>query len=401
MPKACTFPTGWRVAALASALLASPALAAAPSGPELADWLSRNTDLPAAQVAIVAPEDVYSLQPLGPRLPDGQVIALVRTEVLAADWGAAHGFQSWEAHLMFDCKGGRVRILKSTVYPEPNRQGAAKVESAGGDWFTPKSPEPAVRLLAAACDASFVWPLRSKLASTAPAKAPEAAPAKVVAEAPAAQPKAETRPVLTASPATAPPAATPRAAPAGPYAIQIVYTSSEAGARYSLAQARTTLGPVATGLSDVMQSSEFGRHKRPRLTGYLSGFADAGSAQRACETLLKAKQDCVVRPALPEAAASAGPSPVAAQPRAAAFFVQVARGPSEAGAKKALAQGRATLGPLAETLTDATDEARLGRRRRYTARLTGFATAAAAGEACSKLVSAGQSCFARAEGAQP
>jgi hypothetical protein len=56
---------------------------------------------------------------------------------------------------------------------------------------------------------------------------------------------------------------------------------------------------------------------------------------------------------------------------------------------------------LAETLTDATDEARLGRRRRYTARLTGFPTAAAAAEACGKLASAGQACFARAEGERP
>jgi hypothetical protein len=376
--------------------MAAPALAAPPSRPELAEWLSRNTDVPAAQVAIVAPEDVYSLQPLGPSLPDGEVIALVRTEVLAADWGAAHGFQSWEAHLMFDCRAGRVRILKSTVYPEPNRKGAAKVESAGGDWFAPKPSEPAAQLLAAACDASFVWPLRSQLA----AKAPDAGP-KIVVEAPPTQPKSETPPMLTVSAAAASPAPTPRTDQAGKYAVQIVYTSSEAGARHALAQARAKLGPIAAGLSDVMQRSEFGRHKRLRLTGYLSGFGDAASAQAACEALLKAKQDCVARLAPSEPAGSAVPTTIAAEPQAGTYFVQVARGPSEAAAKKALAQARATLGPLAESLTDATDEARLGQRRRYTARLMGFATAEAAGEACSKLASAGQACFARPQGPQP
>jgi hypothetical protein len=386
-------PTGRCLAALASALLATPVLAAPRSGPELADWLSRNTDLPAAQVAIVAPEDVYSLQQLGPSLPTGEVIALVRTEVLAADWGKAHGFQSWEANLMFDCRGGRVKILRSTVYPEPNRQGAAKVESTGGDWFAPKSPEPAAQLLAAACDRSFVWPLRAIPAATTPA--------------PARVPKSENLPVvITSAPsdddakaASASPAP-PRPA-AGQYALQIVYGPSEADARKILADARTTLGPAAAGLDDVMQRSEFGRHKSPRHTGYLSGFADAAAAQRACETLLKAGHDCVVRPAPPATAASAVPSPVAAEPPAAAYSVQVARGPSEAGAKKALAQARKTLGPMAETLTDATDAAQLRHRRRYIARLTGFPTAAAADEACRKLSSAGQDCFARAEPAQP
>jgi len=412
---------GWRLAALVSALLATPALAAPPSQAELAVWLARNTDLPAAQVAILTAEDVYSLQQLGPSLPTGEVITLVRTEVLAESWGKAHGFRSWDANLMFDCHGGRVKILKSTVYPEQNRQGAGRVESTGGDWFAPKSPEPAAQLLAAACDPHFVWPLRATLAAAAPAKMADAAPAKAATRAPL-QPKSEPTPAPTASipaviVASAPSPAAPEVSPstskadaktapasppsaaAGQYAVQIVYGPSEADARKMLAQARTTLGPSAAGLSDVVQSSEFGRHKRPRRTGYLSGFADAAAAQQACETLLKAKQGCAVRPAPPEAAASA--AAVAAEPLASAYFVQVARGPSEAGAKKALAQARKTLGPLAEPLTDATDEAQRGHRRRYIARLTGFPTEAAANEACKKLSSAGQDCFAHPEDAQP
>src|SRR5512143_3722105 len=87
-------------------LASSPALAAPPTGPDLARWLASNTDIPASQVAIAGPDLVYSLVPLGPPAPTGEVIALVRTEPLTAEWGAAHGFQSWEAHLLFDCAKG-------------------------------------------------------------------------------------------------------------------------------------------------------------------------------------------------------------------------------------------------------------------------------------------------------
>src|SRR5438270_13479461 len=91
-------------AALAAAGLAQPALAAPslPAGGELAAWLAHNTDLPASQIAIVGPDNVYSLEPLGARSATGEALVLVRTEPLAADWGPAHGFQSWDANLLID-----------------------------------------------------------------------------------------------------------------------------------------------------------------------------------------------------------------------------------------------------------------------------------------------------------
>lgn len=146
---------------LAAALCSAPALAASPQAVDLAAWVSSNTDLPPAQVAIAGPEVVYSLEPLGPRLPTGEVLALVRTEAVSPDWRATHQFQSWDAHLLFDCPGGRVRVLRSASYAERDRRGIARADKRGDEWFSPTTDTPAATLLAAACDASFEWPLRA------------------------------------------------------------------------------------------------------------------------------------------------------------------------------------------------------------------------------------------------
>jgi len=161
---------------VAAALWAAPAVAASSPTVDQAGWVKANTDLVVSQVAIAGPENVYSLEPIGPRLPTGEVLALVRTEAVSADWRAAHRFQSWDAHLLFDCQGGRVRVLRSASYLERDRQGPAKADERGDGWFTPEAETPAASLLAAACDAKFKWPLRESAATpTAQPAAPEIA----------------------------------------------------------------------------------------------------------------------------------------------------------------------------------------------------------------------------------
>lgn len=157
-------------ALLMSALLGAPALAAAPPTLELAAWVRSNTDLSVSQVAIAGPENVYSLEQLGPRLPTGEVLALVRTEAVSDSWRDAHQFQSWDAHMLMDCQGGRVRVLRSASYAERDRVGPAKADQRGDAWFEPQAETPAATLLAAACDANFSWPLRGSPAA-APSKA--------------------------------------------------------------------------------------------------------------------------------------------------------------------------------------------------------------------------------------
>lgn len=161
------------LAMLAAAVFGGPAMAA-PAGQELAAWVAEHTDLPVAQVALAGPENVYSVEPLGPPAATGEVIARVRTEAVDARWSAAHKFQSWEAHALFDCAGKRVRIIRSASYSERNLKGEAKADDLGGSWFAPKPNEPAATLLAAACDRAFAWPLRA--AAQPPAPAVEAPP---------------------------------------------------------------------------------------------------------------------------------------------------------------------------------------------------------------------------------
>jgi hypothetical protein len=197
---------------LATALFGGPALAAAPeqesAGLQLAAWVAETTDMPAAQIAIVGQQNVYSVEPLGPPAATGAVIARVRTEAVDDQWSAAHDFQSWEAHALFDCAGKRMRIIRSASYAEPNLKGEAKVDDLGGAWFAPRPAEPAAVLLAAACDRNFAWPLRAAAQPAAPDPAPLL---KAKLEAPvAAAEAAQAEPAPSTKPAPIPPAAQPR-----------------------------------------------------------------------------------------------------------------------------------------------------------------------------------------------
>jgi hypothetical protein len=306
MTAACNRSMFRRLAFLSAALFPLCALAAepaaAPAG-RLTEWLTRNTDLAVQQVVIAGPQNVYTLEPLGPRAVSGELMALVRTESLSPDWRAAHGFRSWDANMVFDCAGRRMRVVRSAAYPEPNRSGRASVEAPDPAWFAPKPGEPAARLFAAACDESFVWPLRAEAADPGAAREPAAAPASATPAAPAAaevQARAQPAGPQASSPPTAQtaaeaqPAATATApAVARRFAVQLARGPIEDGAKRALVKARAALGPAADGLVDVTEESHVGR--RRRYTALLTGFSDADSAAAACAVLVKAGQACLTR----------------------------------------------------------------------------------------------------------
>ncbi len=350
--------------ALAFALAATPALATAPA--DLPAWLAANTDIPAAQVVIPGPEHVYSLEPLGARTPAGEVIALVRAEPLAADWGASRGFQSWDAHILFDCAAGRLRQIRAATYPRGNRKGSPRSEPAAADWTTPAADQPAARLLAAACDPAFVWALRQ----------PRTPPPVALAAAPPPQ----------APPPAAPPPAAPPAVKG--YALQLARGSSQEGALRALRAARKTLGPLARDLADTTEVTAM--PAGPRYTTRLAGFPDLAAAQSACNTLRKAGQDC-----FPWQPGAEPPAPPLAAAAPSGFVVQLAQGPSEDGAQRALRAARKALEPAGRRLTAVTQTTQVGDQPVYIALLGGFQTAGEAARACAALTRAGQSCFAR------
>jgi len=325
--------------ALLAALFPGAALAGPPAGSALAAWVSQTTDLMPSQIAVVGPENVYSLEPLGPPSPTGEVIVLVRTEAYDNGWGRAHGFQSWEANLLIDCKRSRLKVIRSASYPDRNRQGRPVVASPDADWSTPKPSEPDSRLVAAACDPAFAWPLRgvplpAKVSTPRKSIDPAAAsPLPQVVELPPLPQPAEKAAVKSDKPdaktddkaapiqqvvdiapeAAAPSASPPRAAavakPGGRYFLQITRGPSEAAARKALDKARETLGPLAEGLTVRLDMTDISGRKR--FTARLEGLASAQAAEDACNKLVKAKQSCFFRPLAPPAQtrAKAGSAP--------------------------------------------------------------------------------------------
>lgn len=357
--------------ALAAGFVAAPA-AAALSKPEVAAWLAANTDMTAAQVVIAGPDSVYSLEPLGPPTSAGEVVVLVRAETIARD---TNRFASWDAHLLFDCFGGRVRAIRSAAYPRPNRKGAPKAEAASDDWTKPQAPEPAAQLLAAACDPAFAWPLRT-------------------AEAPAPTPVLVPLPPTPLPPPRSAPQTISPPAPGPTYAVQIARGPSQEGAQRALKAARKTLGPLGRELTDTTEVTSLGKHQR--YTVRLAGFRDGAAAAEACRKLVEAGQECFPWQETADAPAAAEPAPPA---RPSGYAVQIARGPSEEGAHKALKAARKALGASGEKLAATAELSHVGSRRRYTALLSGFPSAAEAARACATLTAAGQTCFTvRADG---
>ena len=267
---------------LAVALSPAPAFAA----PDMAKWLAENTDMSPAQVVMIGPESVYSLEPLGAPTATREVIAHVRTEPLTQDWAKAHGFASWDAHMLFDCALGRLRLIRSATYPQPNLKGSPKVAAEQEDWLSPEPAEPAAKLLAAACDPQFAWPLRS--AGTA--LAAKATPAPQV--------------VAVAPPRTAPSAVPIPAPPAAPasFAVQLGRGPSKEGARVAIRRARKALGPLAADLTDTIETARVPKGRR--YIAVLSGFPTAPAAAEACRQLTELGRPCFTR--LAPASAAAG-----------------------------------------------------------------------------------------------
>jgi hypothetical protein len=421
----------WRMLAHATIGLAlvapQPALAATPAAADLATWVARNTDLDSAQVALVDEEKVYSVEPLGGLMPTGEIIVLVRTEPLADNWAILNGFSSWDGNLLVDCRQRGLRIIRSATYPRRNRVGAPKPERQNHEAQKPLADAPAAQLIAAACDPAFAWPLRG-IAQAQPQAVLEPEPAApstltIVAlekpPAPAASPPLTVtgpEPVAPTAPAASPlPASTTR--PSG-WLLQVAHGRSEEGAQRAANAARKTLTSGArtvTGWVETTPAADEGEEHR----ALVGAFRSHSEALAACETLKRARQDCVVRkgssepetpPVVEErkvvaaaAPVTPGPTPeptpaAAAEPTPAGpmiFAIQVARGSQEDGARWALARARKTLGPLAESLRDAVAVSYVPVDRiRYEARLEGFPTSEAATAACRKLSSAGQDCFA-------
>jgi hypothetical protein len=361
----------------AAAALACPLAAAANAAPpETAAWLAAHTDLNPAQVVIAGPDHVYTLEVLGQPTPSGEVVALVRAETVDKTLSAKNGFASWDAHLLFDCPGGRLRTLRSAVYPRQNRKGVPRTEATIGGWSRPEAPEPAARLFAAACDGAFEWPFRVAAASP-PAAAPPAPPVlarPVLAVAPQPQ-------IQPPTPSRTPPATT---AVALPYAVQLGRGPSEEGARRALKAARKVLGDAAAALADATEVDTLTGVRR--YTVRLTGFVDEGAAKGACRTLLQAGQDCFPW--------QAPPPPAPPVPGAPLYAIQVAHGPSEEGAQRALKAARKVLGSAAAGLTGAMRFSQVPAGDRYTAVLGGFRSAEEASRACAALIRAGQTCFA-------
>jgi len=362
---------------LAAAVLAAPTLAAAADAPGAALWLAKNTDVAAAQVVIAGSDVAYSLEPLGGRGPTGEVVALVRTEALSASWGAARGFRSWDAHVLFDCEGGRMRVIRSASYAESNRRGAAREDDAGGHWFLPQSGEPAAKLLAAACDAKYAWPLRA-----------DPAAATVGAE---------------------PLESSPRVASAAPRPVRLAVATVAAPARGAFHGVRWAYRQVAGGFAATTHAVQMAAQRRaqpaaaPPSEAALAApvLALAEPADGVEVNPVAATPAVAAAPVVAAVADAAAPRPALSSPRAAPararalspYAVQVAYGPFAAGARRALGAAAGALGPTAERLTLVTDVADLGGKRRYAARLSGFPTAASAAQACMQLAQAGQGCL--------
>jgi hypothetical protein len=398
-----------RLAVLAAGLFAAPALAAAPApsaaAPDVAQWVSQNTDLAPAEVAIAGPDTVYALEPLGPKLATGEVVALVRTESVSSAWGQAHGFRSWDAHVLFDCSGGRMRVIRSATYPEPNRQGPPAPERLDDGWRSPDPREPAAKLISAACDGGYAWPLRAPVMALQPPSAAR----------PAGSPAVEVRPAAVArsvESAAAPVAAqvAARAADVAPstprLAVQLGRGPFEAGARRALERARRTLGAPADDLAALTETSGVGPKRR--YTALLAGFSSVEEARAACAKLVAEGQACLTRrlpqPAsatLARADAQGASKPAAAPADEVRYVVQVAHGPFEAGARRALVKARGALGEGGRGLTAATELSRTHGRRRYTALLAGFSSGEEAAQACRTLLRAGQDCVTRTAAASP
>lgn len=376
-----------------AALIATPALAATEAS--TGAWVSQHTDMNPADVVINGPEVVYSLQASGDSDAVGERVAFVRAEAVPDEFGETHGFRSWDANILFDCAGARMRVIRSAAHTDSNLKGQPVQAYADEAWRSPNPGQPAAVLLAAACDPSFAWPLRAR---------------KPMPELPSLW-LPNVTPVADVLSGQAEAQATKPQAPSHPYAIQVAYGPFEDGARRALARTSRLLKSASNGLAAVTEPSVAGG--KPRFTVMIGGFPSVTAATEACRKLVRAGQSCLTRRAPPSVLAALAPSATpdaekgrwslakAAISEGSPHLVQIARGPFEDGAKRALAKARIVLGAQAQGLTGTTEMSRRGRHIRYAALLTGFPSAAAAEQACRTLMEAGHACLHLARDRDP
>jgi hypothetical protein len=353
-------------AALAALLSAAPALAA-PAGMDLVRWIAAHTNLPVAQIAVVKPGLVYSLEPLGPSLPTGEVIALVRAESTTSSWVAERGYESWDAHLLFDCANARAHVIRSATYAEHNREGRAFSETPGSGWTSPDPSQPLGQLMRAACDPTFRWPLRSL--SSFPAQPLER--------------EAKVQPVDLEIAAEPEPAPAPQPSSAtSDFGIQVAQSPWLAGAKRALAAAIRALGPDAESLKATTEQVDHG--DKQLYVARLDGFATAEMAQDSCRALANVGQDCFVR----TSAALAVVPPPPESPNARLLRPQLAR----------IADGRvparAPAQPAAHALGGLGDAAATVRVASNPGATTGLDRATPVADAHSRLLSVGWRCVA-------
>jgi len=271
---------------IAAALFATPALASEPAArADLIRQVTEYTDMPTAQVAIAGPDRVYSVERLGPPAATGEVIALVRAEGLKSDWIGPQASRSWDAHVLFDCKSERMRVIRSASYPDANRKGEPKPETRVEDWFTPRPDEPSAQLLAAACDSAFDWPLRAKVTLAKIAKAPvieegppRTKPTVEALDQPAVDPAAaDDQPApskATDAGAAAKPAVELARAPIEPLPAPITYAKEE---RITLADLGAVEHPGVAGAIASHRADAVSKPSKHRFAGLFSPFAKVAS----------------------------------------------------------------------------------------------------------------------------
>jgi hypothetical protein len=287
--------------------------------PVLAAWLKTHTDLPLDRVALAGPTHVVAVMPAGVDSA-GVRRAVVEGEVVDRDWASAHRLVSWRTDVEVDCATGRVRSPTGNSYPQRKRRGAAAAVFASADWTIPRSGDPIFGVVGALCRADYPWPLRpapkltavqiaqrdARSAPSAPAgsalDAPIRTAARVVEAAPASPayvrpPPARAEP----APATPPPAARPAptqtpthaSSGRGPFAVQVMASSTETGARASLATLARVLSVETRGLPRLASPVDTGGKRLYRAM--FGGLDGEPQAQDLCKAITRLGYACIVR----------------------------------------------------------------------------------------------------------
>lgn len=265
--------------------------------PNIASWLSKETDVRPETVAAVTPDTAVSI--LQSRTSGGVVAVVVRGEVLTEEGFAREKVLSWHATVQVDCARRRVRQGTTTGYAARNLLFEGKpIRAADTDWRVPVAGEPLDQVRRATCDTGFQPPLTSSetTAVTAPAPAtpaPPPAPRKAAPKPVTAAPP----PPPVAKPVAIKPAA-PKPAPAKPATMAKV--SAQLAAAGSQAEAARLLERVKARFAEPMAGLDT-RIVRAVVNGktyhraLVVGFTDRASAARFCVALQSGDQACFVR----------------------------------------------------------------------------------------------------------